>query len=133
MFDPASANRGADNAYWYPKPEEPGKYRFEWAYTPTESLAAFNATPGEENVRYLSDVEKDQALLAVGIPLLPEARREAVVGKSASQIPKDYVPTQGIADRRSPELEAKGSETLWRSRIRVVNAVMAGGQQKERR
>jgi hypothetical protein len=66
-----SDNRGAGNAYWGPAPE-PAWPRFEWA-TVVQTLAEFNATPGEEGGRYLSAAAKDQALGAAGVPLAPES------------------------------------------------------------
>jgi hypothetical protein len=66
LFDPASNNHGAANAYWWPTAEN-GSARFGWNGN-IGSLTSFNATPGEEGGRYLSDAEKDAVLAAAGIP-----------------------------------------------------------------
>jgi len=62
LFAPASNNRGANNAYWGTAP---------FAWNGNLNLAGYNATPGEENGRYLTDAEKVAALTAAGIPLQP--------------------------------------------------------------
>jgi parallel beta-helix repeat protein len=66
MFADTSNNRGAENTYWHPNPE--GRWLFTWGDAGYNQLSAFNATPGEENGRFLSDGEKDQILSAAGIP-----------------------------------------------------------------
>lgn len=71
MFDPANDNRGENNAYWYPTPEGDAT-RYEWAKTAYSRLADFNATPGEENGRYLTRDEKDALVAEKGIPAAPE-------------------------------------------------------------
>jgi parallel beta-helix repeat protein len=65
LFDPASNNRGAGNAYWIGSPE-PEWARFGWN-GPIDTLATFNATPGEAGGRYLTDAEKNSVLSAAGI------------------------------------------------------------------
>lgn len=67
LLDPASNNRGEANRYWY-KPEPSA--RFEWDGL-ISTLTAFNATPGEEAGRYLSDAEKEAVLQAAGVPASP--------------------------------------------------------------
>lgn len=67
LFDGASNNRGANNAFWFSYPQ-PSWERFDWSGA-RETLAAFSATPGGQNSRYLSLAERDQALTAAGIPL----------------------------------------------------------------
>lgn len=67
LFDPASNNRGANNAFWFSYPE-PSWERFDWAGA-RETLTAFNATAGGQNSRYVSITERDQALTAAGIPI----------------------------------------------------------------
>jgi parallel beta-helix repeat protein len=71
LFDPASNNRGALNLFWFPDPE--GQYgRFGWANKAIRFLAEFNATPGGGgNSRYLTDEQKNLALVAAGIPPEP--------------------------------------------------------------
>lgn len=71
LYEPASNNRGALNLFWFPDPE--GQYgRFGWADKAMRFLSEFNATPGGGgNSRYMSNVEKDEALSAAGIPLEP--------------------------------------------------------------
>ena len=72
LFDAASNNRGAANTYWRDV-AEPTLSRFEWAGS-RDTLAKFNATPGEEGGRYLTAAEKDALLQAAGIPTAPEPR-----------------------------------------------------------
>ena len=55
-------NRGYSNDYWYPHGED-GSVLFKWGGKGFSNLSRFNLTPGEEDGRYMSDVEKD-ALLA---------------------------------------------------------------------
>jgi parallel beta-helix repeat protein len=66
LFNPASNNRGASNRYWHAKAEPTG--RFGWNGTMSR-LDDFNATPGEEGGRYLTDSQRDSALSAAGVPL----------------------------------------------------------------
>jgi parallel beta-helix repeat protein len=68
----AGTNGGANNRYWLDAPE-PTWCRFAWQGC-HGTLAAFNATPGEEGGRYLTLAERDAALAAAGIPLAPEPR-----------------------------------------------------------
>ena len=67
MFDSTNNNRGANNKYWYPDAEG-GSTRYEWGQTYYRRLAAFDATPGEENGRYLSQGEKATVVSMAGIP-----------------------------------------------------------------
>jgi parallel beta-helix repeat protein len=69
LFDPASGNGGAGNRYWYPTGEGT-LARFAWDGALT-SLDAFNATPGEDGGRYLTDDERAQLLSGAGVPLEP--------------------------------------------------------------
>lgn len=78
LFRPQSHNRGMRNRYWYPTPE--GKVRYAWDAGATDtqaSLAAFNATLGEEGATYLSSAEKNRILGAAHMPLAPERRNSA--------------------------------------------------------
>ena len=54
-------NRGYSNDYWYPNRED-GSARFEWGGRTFSKLSEFNATPGEEDGRYMSVAERDAAL-----------------------------------------------------------------------
>lgn len=68
-----SGNAGTDNRYWYGGPE--GSHdRYSWGTDHFAKLSSFNATLGEERGRYLSDVEKEDALSSAGIPASPESR-----------------------------------------------------------
>jgi hypothetical protein len=69
LFDAASHNHGGNDRFWFPTPEV-GYTRYAWR-GPLSSLAAFAATPGESNGRYLSTAEKDSLLTAAGIPTTP--------------------------------------------------------------
>jgi hypothetical protein len=69
MFDAASNNRGSGNRYWMNHAED-SHWRFEWQGGKT-TLPAFNATPGEEGGRYLTDAEKDSVLANAGMPTAP--------------------------------------------------------------
>lgn len=73
MFEPSSDNRGANNRYWYPSPES-SVNRFEWDGGGKNRLADFNATPGEQEGRYLSEEEKDLIVSSAGVPPSPEPR-----------------------------------------------------------
>jgi parallel beta-helix repeat protein len=64
--DPASNNRGSNNAFWYPRAEN-GQIRYRYGGTFMASLNAFAATAGGTASRYLSDAEKDQLLTRGGI------------------------------------------------------------------
>jgi len=64
LFVPTSNNHGANNAYYFTG-GAPG--RFAWNNGDLTSLSAYNATPGEENGRYLTVAERDAALAAVGL------------------------------------------------------------------
>jgi parallel beta-helix repeat protein len=69
MFNAASNNRGSGNRYWMDHPED-GHWRFEWQGG-KGTLAAFNATPGEEGGTYLSAAAKDSVLTNAGMPTAP--------------------------------------------------------------
>jgi parallel beta-helix repeat protein len=69
LYDPASANEGYDNAYWYPTPE-PGGDRYHWS-TAHNKLSGFNATPGEERGRFLTTAEKDAIVARHNLPSGP--------------------------------------------------------------
>ena len=67
LYDASMGNLGFDNRYWFSMPESPNP-RFQWMNTHLPSLAQFNATPGEERGRYLTDAEKDAVLATHNIP-----------------------------------------------------------------
>jgi nitrous oxidase accessory protein NosD len=70
IYDPASNNRGYDNRYYAPQAEgSVDRYRWSSQYA---KLSSFNATPGEERGRYLSDAQKEQLVAYKGIPASPE-------------------------------------------------------------
>lgn len=69
LFRPSARNQGAENRYWFGDREGEVE-RFAWE-GPRLGLAAFNATPGEEAGRYLSDAERDQILALAGVPTSP--------------------------------------------------------------
>jgi hypothetical protein len=66
MYNPASNNRGANDAYWYPAPED-GCWRYEWNGG-LSALAVFNTTPGEDYGWYLTNTQQAQVLSSAGIP-----------------------------------------------------------------
>jgi hypothetical protein len=66
LFDPAAGNGGAGNRYWFPSPDGTGA-RFVWGASRSR-LEDFEQTPGDAGANYLSSDEKDQVLLANGIP-----------------------------------------------------------------
>ncbi len=68
LFDPASANGGDDNAFWYGTPEGPTRFAWDGDLAP---LSAFATTPGGRASRYLSDVEKEAILAEAGLPPAP--------------------------------------------------------------
>ena len=70
VYNSAANNRGRDNLYYFPKPEGTNpRYGWTSAY---DRLAQFNATPGEENARYMTGAEKNDALAASRVPPSPE-------------------------------------------------------------
>jgi parallel beta-helix repeat protein len=71
LFDPANNNWGAYNSYWYPD-SEGSSARYWWKKNQYVSLSDFNATPGEEDGRYLTQDEKDAVVNDENIPALPE-------------------------------------------------------------
>ena len=68
LFDPASANGGDDNAFWYGTLE--GPTRFAWDGD-LAALSAFATKPGGATSRYLSDVDKEAILAHAGLPPAP--------------------------------------------------------------
>jgi hypothetical protein len=68
MYVSASNNRGSNNAFYYPAPEN--QYaRFIWdGY---RNMASFVTVPGGAGSFYLSAGEAEQALTAAGIPVAP--------------------------------------------------------------
>jgi parallel beta-helix repeat protein len=71
LFDPANNNWGANNKYWYSS-EEGSLERFRWGNSSIKKLAAFNATPGEENGSYLTQDEKGAVVASKGTPASPQ-------------------------------------------------------------
>jgi hypothetical protein len=69
MYNPGSNNRGANNRYWYPQPEN-GSWRFSWSSS-FSSLGASGGTPGGQGDVYLSDAQASQALSDAGLPTAP--------------------------------------------------------------
>jgi hypothetical protein len=73
MFDPASNNRGANNAYWEDQPEDVYNIaRYAW-YEGMGGLSKFIQSPGDVGGHYISTVQKDQALTLKSMPLTPPA------------------------------------------------------------
>jgi len=66
MYLDASGNRGSDNRYHYPGPED-RYWRFVWDGG-RSTLTDFNSTPGEQDGRYLSWSETAAILEAAGVP-----------------------------------------------------------------
>jgi hypothetical protein len=71
LYSAGSNNHGSGNVYWS-SGAEPDYARFVWSGS-QDTIAKFNATPGDEAARYLSTSERDAALAAAGIPLGQEA------------------------------------------------------------
>ena len=69
LYVGASNNRGSDNRYYYPGPED-RYWRYVWDGG-RSTLTDFNGTPGERNGRYLSVSEKDAILEAAAVPTAP--------------------------------------------------------------
>ncbi len=69
LFAAGNANGGSGNRYWSGV-AEPSSDRFNWNGSRT-TLAAYNATPGEEGGTYLSTADRDSLLSAAGIPTSP--------------------------------------------------------------
>jgi parallel beta-helix repeat protein len=81
-----AANVGVDNHFWHDRPE-PSTCRFEWAGCKS-TIAAFAATPGGTDSRYLSQAERDDVLAVDELPTVakpthqpepPRARDVAIV------------------------------------------------------
>ncbi|MCJ7709828.1 MAG: hypothetical protein MUQ32_03260 [Chloroflexi bacterium] len=66
LFASANANDGSGNRYWIGAPE-PTSYRFEWNGG-RSTLAAYNATRGDEGASYLTKTQRDAILGAAGVP-----------------------------------------------------------------
>jgi parallel beta-helix repeat protein len=66
LYSSANGNSGSGNRYWVGS-AEPSSGRFEWSGART-TLAAYNATRGEEGATYLSTGERDAILGGAGIP-----------------------------------------------------------------
>lgn len=70
LYNAASNNRGAYNLYWFSKPD--GSWcMYQWNGC-IQTLSAFNATPGEENGRYMTDYQKNFVLKWNSIPSAPQ-------------------------------------------------------------
>jgi nitrous oxidase accessory protein NosD len=65
LFDPASANGGEGNRYWFA-----GAERYAWSGDRT-SIATYNATPGEEGGSLLTTAQRDELLRAADVPREP--------------------------------------------------------------
>lgn len=78
LSDPAAANGGADNGFWFDEPE--GRTpRFKWDGQ-METLADYNATPAEQDGRYLIEREKNAVLQDNDLPASPEDHPSAPGG-----------------------------------------------------
>jgi parallel beta-helix repeat protein len=66
LYNAANGNGGWSDRYWVGVPE-PTSYRYEWAGS-RSTVAAYNATPGEEGAVNLTLVQRNAALTAAGIP-----------------------------------------------------------------
>ena len=66
LYNAANGNGGWGGRYWVGVPE-PTSYRYEWAGS-RSTVAAYNATPGEEGAVNLTTAQRDAALTAAGIP-----------------------------------------------------------------
>jgi Right handed beta helix region len=67
LFQPSNGNGGANNRYWKSQ-AEPTSNRFRWGGTGYGTLAAFNATPAEQNGSYLTTAQMNAILDANSIP-----------------------------------------------------------------
>lgn len=68
LFDARGGNEGFRNQYW---PGDAGRRaQFHWGRD-FDALAAFEATPGEEDGRLLDEAELADSLTAAGIPMAP--------------------------------------------------------------
>lgn len=71
VYDSASDNSASDNRFWHDRPE-PAKCRFEWDGC-RDRLADFAGTPGGRGSTYLSDTERNTALIAAKLASAPPA------------------------------------------------------------
>jgi Ca2+-binding RTX toxin-like protein len=109
LYDPAANNRGHDNRYFYPVPENL-RDRYAWDER-FASLDAFNGTPGEEGGVYLSETEKNRVLAANGIPgssRLPDATAPSIAITTPAE-GATYVPNQAVYASYSCNDEQGGS------------------------
>lgn len=108
IYDTASNNKGANNAYWYPAPEG-NRWRFNWN-SGISKLSDFNATPAEENGRYLSNAEKDQILEDACMPKNPTDPNpcppQSSIPTPISSPTPTVVPTSTPVPTVTPELSA---------------------------
>jgi hypothetical protein len=74
IFSATADNGGANNRYWFPVPEGK-KTRYAWGGIGYKRLVDFEATPADEDGRYLSDAEKEEIVSSVAIPPAPEPHR----------------------------------------------------------
>lgn len=72
MFSDEANNRGYENRYWISPDDRSGEISFAWSDTSFASLDQFNATPGEENGRYLDEDDRDRILTEAGISPEPD-------------------------------------------------------------
>ena len=74
LYASGKNNRGFSNDYYFATSENSTIPRFMWGGlgNAITSLSTFNATPGEEQGRYMSQSEKDALIKSKGIPALPE-------------------------------------------------------------
>lgn len=72
LYDPANKNVGVGNDYYYTYSED-GRARFAWN-SQHPKLTGFNATPGEEGGRYLTQSQKDAVVASKGVPATPAPR-----------------------------------------------------------
>lgn len=66
LTNPASANTGEGNRFYYPSPEGESP-RFKWGDLSDSSLEEFSATPGGASSRYLSREEASRLLRGAGL------------------------------------------------------------------
>ncbi|HEY6058870.1 MAG TPA: right-handed parallel beta-helix repeat-containing protein [Candidatus Limnocylindrales bacterium] len=99
LYDPANGNIGYDNRFWVGPGEGPGG-RFEWRGG-LATLAAYNATAGEEGATYLTTGERDAVLAAASIPSEDGSQ---VVPPAAAPAP---APGQAMAPSSHPALSVR--------------------------
>jgi hypothetical protein len=84
IYDAAAGNGGVGNEFWFDEPEG-STYRFKWV-DQIHTLSDYNASPAEQDGRYLTNDEKNHLLRSNGLPGAPSPRPSAEPGLFSSLV-----------------------------------------------